>query len=95
MWCCSPRTEKTESTRQSDTLQVTLTDEQYRTAGIVCAPVQQRMLQSTLQVSGMLDVPPQNLISVSAPLGGFLQATDMLQGKRVLKGEKIATIRKM
>jgi cobalt-zinc-cadmium efflux system membrane fusion protein len=37
-----------------------------------------------------LDVPPQNLVSVSTPMGGFLKTTELLQGIKVKKGEAIA-----
>jgi cobalt-zinc-cadmium efflux system membrane fusion protein len=40
----------------------------------------------------MLDVPPQQLVTVSIPLGGFLKNTELLQGVRVKKGQVIATI---
>jgi cobalt-zinc-cadmium efflux system membrane fusion protein len=40
----------------------------------------------------MLDVPPQQLQSISVPLGGFLRKTDLLQGMHVKKGQLIAVI---
>ncbi len=46
-----------------------------------------------LKVNGVLDVPPENLVSVSAPLGGFVDRTDLLQGSRVHAGQVLAVIR--
>jgi cobalt-zinc-cadmium efflux system membrane fusion protein len=40
----------------------------------------------------MLDVPPQQMVSVSVPMGGFLKTTSLLQGSRVEKGQAIATV---
>lgn len=42
--------------------------------------------------NGVIDIPPQNLVSISAPYGGFVRSTDLLQGKRVRKGQVLATI---
>ena len=46
----------------------------------------------TLQLNGFIDVPPQNMISVSFPLGGYLKSTDLLPGMEVRKGEVIAQL---
>lgn len=71
---------------------VELTAEQYKTAGIELGQVENRQISGTIKVNGMLDVPPQQLVSVSVPLGGFLKNTELLQGSRVKKGQVIATI---
>ncbi len=43
-------------------------------------------------LNGKVDVPPQNLVSVSTPLGGYLKSTNLLPGKPVKKGEVLAII---
>ncbi len=73
-------------------LSVTLTPEQFKTAGIQTDSISYRVLSGTIKVNGLLDVPPQQTVSVSAPLGGFMQSSDMLQGKYVQKGALIATL---
>jgi cobalt-zinc-cadmium efflux system membrane fusion protein len=40
----------------------------------------------------MIDLPPQNIISVNFPLAGFLKQTKLIPGMQVRKGEVIATI---
>jgi cobalt-zinc-cadmium efflux system membrane fusion protein len=40
----------------------------------------------------MIDVPPQNLVSVSIPLGGYLKSSNLLPGMPVSKGQVIAVI---
>lgn len=37
-------------------------------------------------------VPPQNLVSISAPINGFLKSTEMLEGTHVHKGQVVAII---
>jgi len=69
---------------------VTLTPEQIANAGIETGLVQKRPLNSELKVNGLVDVPPQNIVSVSFPLGGYLKNTKLLPGVHVSKGEVIA-----
>jgi cobalt-zinc-cadmium efflux system membrane fusion protein len=71
---------------------VSLTDEQLKNAGVELGKAEIKSLSSTIKVSGIVDVPPQNLISISFPLGGFLKGTQLLPGMRVFKGQVIATI---
>lgn len=71
---------------------VEFTAAQYRLAGIELGRVETKQISGTIKVNGKLDVPPQQMISVSVPLGGFLKTTPLLQGSRVTKGQVIATI---
>ena len=45
-----------------------------------------------LKLSGKIDVPPQSLLTVSAPLGGYLKSTKLLPGMAVRKGEVLAVM---
>lgn len=69
---------------------VTLTPAQAANAGIVTAPMERRRMRSSVTVNGVVDVPPQNLVSVSFPLGGYLRYTRLLPGMPVRKGDVIA-----
>lgn len=69
-----------------------LTAKQIQTIGIVTAPMEQKTFSTILKVSGKVDVPPQNLISVSVPMGGYLKSTHLIPGMFVRKGESIAII---
>lgn len=71
---------------------VELTEEQMKTAEIVLGAIENKQISGTVRVNGQLDVPPQQLVSISAPLGGFLKSTSLLEGSRVKKGQVIATI---
>jgi membrane fusion protein, heavy metal efflux system len=71
---------------------VELTEEQMKTADIVLGTIGNKQISGTIRVNGKLDVPPQQLVSISAPLGGFLKSTSLLEGSRVKKGQLIATI---
>ena len=71
---------------------VEITKEQYQTVGIELGKITSQKLSGTIKATGVLDAPPQNLISVSALFGGFLKSTNLLQGKAVRKGELIAVM---
>lgn len=87
--------EKTTAKPEADSVasnEVELTNGQYKTAGIELGKVELKQISGTFKASGMLDIPPQQKVSISIPVGGFLKKTDLLQGKFVNKGELIAVI---
>ena len=71
---------------------VAFTGEQYATARIELCSIENKQISGTIRVNGQLDVPPQQKVSVSVPMGGFLKSTPLLQGTKVRKGQAIATI---
>lgn len=71
---------------------VSLTDVQLKSAGVETGTLEKRSISSSLKLNGKIDVPPQNMVSVSMPLGGFLKSTKLLPGMYVKKGEVIATM---
>jgi membrane fusion protein, heavy metal efflux system len=91
---CSTKSEepKQEEKVAEETNTINLTNEQYKVAEVMLGKIEMKALSGAIRVNGMLDVPPQNLVSVSAPMGGFLKSTELLQGMKVKKGEVIAVI---
>ena len=75
---------------QSNTL--TLSEAQYKSVHIRLGQITSKKMVTTLQVNGVLDVPPQNLVTISAPMGGFVKDTKVLQGMQIKKGEVIAVL---
>ncbi|MEN9571829.1 MAG: hypothetical protein RL172_3060 [Bacteroidota bacterium] len=71
---------------------VTLSAAQLKNTAIETAIPQQRNMSSLLKVTGKIDVPPQNMVSVSMPLGGYLKSTKLLPGMHISKGEVIASM---
>jgi len=69
---------------------VVFTEEQIKNAGIETGGVLKQVLNAELNVNGVVDVPPQNLVSVSFPVGGYLKTTKLMPGMHVSKGEVIA-----
>lgn len=71
---------------------VTLSSDQLKNAGIITGMMEQKQISSTLKVNGKIDVPPQNMVSISVPLGGYLKTTKLLPGMHINKGEVIAIV---
>jgi cobalt-zinc-cadmium efflux system membrane fusion protein len=71
---------------------VKLNAAQIANAEIQTAKLLEKEISATIRLNGKIDVPPQNLISVSVPLGGYLKSTEMLPGKIVRKGQVLAVL---
>lgn len=71
---------------------LTLTGEQLRNAGIRTGKPEMRRISSLLKLNGKIDVPPQGMVSISVPLGGYLKSTELLPGMHVSKGQVLAVM---
>lgn len=96
MACGNPKAEKEpvqeEEAHHEESDLVSLTPEQYNMTGITLGTVEMKALSGTIKVNGVLDLPPQNMVSISTPLEGIVKSTEMLQGMRVKKGAVVAVI---
>lgn len=72
--------------------EVVLNAEQMKNAAIEVGLPSEINMHNTIQVNGVVDVPPQGMVSVSFPLGGYLKSSHLLPGMGVKKGEVIATL---
>ena len=90
---CSKKEETVvKSTAPKDESIVTLTDAQLKNTPIETTSLSVKNISTVLKINGKIDVPPQNLVSVSVPLGGYLKNTNLLPGMHVNKGQIIAVI---
>jgi cobalt-zinc-cadmium efflux system membrane fusion protein len=93
---CSNAPEETnnheETEHHDEETRVELTAAQYKMAAIELGKIEQKSLSNTLKVNGIMGVPPKNLVSVSAPLGGFVHSTDLLPGMKVKKRQVLAVM---
>jgi cobalt-zinc-cadmium efflux system membrane fusion protein len=89
---CSANHSPEVSNRISDSSVVRLTAAQQKQAGLITDTLQIRNMSGVLHVNGRIDVPPQNMVSISMPLGGYLKSTRLLPGMHVRKGEDIAVL---
>lgn len=94
--CGNPETPKSGESAEpvaTDAATVTLNDEQAQIISIKTTKPEMRIISDIVKATGMMDVPPQNLVTVAAPLGGFVSETKLLQGAKVKKGEVIVKLR--
>ncbi len=90
---CSSKEEKAVVPSISATQnEIVLTKDQYQNATITTGKLEEKLFSSEVKVSGMLHVPPQNLVSISTPFTAYVRETELLEGMKVKKGQKIAMI---
>lgn len=92
IFACGSKTEESNTNKESVENSVTLTDVQLKSAALKFGKLELKNISSSIKVNGKIDVPPQNLVSVSVPMGGFLKSTKLLPGMHLSKGEVIATL---
>jgi cobalt-zinc-cadmium efflux system membrane fusion protein len=92
---CSSKVEKgaaevKESKAESNI--VSLTKAQLHIGKIAIGSLQTTKMQKTIKVNGFIDVPPQNMMSVSIPMGGYVKKANLIPGDKVSKGSVLAVL---
>lgn len=90
--CKDLKKSKAEAAPAKSETVITLTSEQVKNASIESGLPQSRIFSNTIRLNGKIEVPPQNLVSISAPLGGYLKSTDLMPGTKVRKGQILAIL---
>ena len=90
--CKQKQASNTEEAQHVNEDVVELTEVQAKNINLEIGQVEYKNISKHLKLSGKIDVPPQNLVSVSIPLGGYLKSTKMLPGTHVSKGQIIAVM---
>jgi len=90
---CNSKKETAESCHEELPANVVeMNDAQCQVADIQLGTVEQKVISSDLKVNGLVNVSPQNLVSISAIMGGYIKSTSLVQGSPVAKGQVIAVI---
>lgn len=71
---------------------VSITQEQFQSAGLKLGSIERRELSTLLQVNGIVAIPPQSKISISFPYGGFVRKINVEEGAYVKKGSLLAVL---
>lgn len=69
-----------------------LTPAQYATVGVKTGKIEPKQISSNIRANGKLDVPPQSMITISAPFGAFVKNTELLQGTLIRKGQVVVSL---
>ena len=69
-----------------------LTDAQLKNADLQIGTILDTSMHKVLKVNGHMDVPPNNIVSVSIPYGGYVKKTSLIPGTYVKKGSILAVL---
>lgn len=72
--------------------EVQLSAAQVKNAGIVVGQPETKSMHNTINVNGVVDVPPENTYSVSVPMGGYIKKMMLIPGMMVKKGAVLAIV---
>lgn len=89
---CKNNTNEIENNAKTAQNITSLSDIQIKNAGITFGKMEQKNISETLQLNGKIDVPPQNLVSISVPMGGYLKNINLLIGMHVKKGQILCNV---
>jgi len=73
--------------------QVTVSPAQEQAAGIAFGTFERQNMTTEVQANGSVEVPPQNRVSITAIMGGYVQTVAVLPGEHVAAGATVATLR--
>jgi cobalt-zinc-cadmium efflux system membrane fusion protein len=95
LFACSTKVEK-DNNASADTASisnvVSLTKEQLVLAKLSIGSMASIQMHKTIKVNGFVDVPPQNMLSVSIPMGGYVKKANLIPGEKVSKGAVLAVL---
>lgn len=92
MGCGGSKQEAVQQTSVVSTDKISLNQDQLKALSLQFGGLEKIKMSAVLDIQGRIDLPPQNIISVNFPLGGYLKSTKLIPGMHVSKGEVIATI---
>lgn len=88
--CTTKTTEVAPSDEINPVNEITLTEMQLKSLSLQLGGVTKQKMSATIQLQGKIDLPPQNIVSVNFPLGGYLRNTKLIPGMQVRKGDILA-----
>lgn len=98
MAACSSKPEKqavtdsTKTAQQTDPTTISLTSEQIKNAGIEVGPAENKAMHALIKVNGTVDVPPENVHTISFPMSGYVKSNKLIPGMQVQKGALLAVL---
>ena len=94
--CSGKKTDNTENEElqeaQASIESVEFSKEQIDLAGIKTGKFEKKIISETIECSGIIEVPPQNIAAVSPIIGGFIKNLNYYPGDYVEKGVVLGTL---
>lgn len=72
--------------------QISLTQQQYQSIGIVVGKVKVETVSDEVKANGIVELPPENQATLSLPISGKINYMKGIPGQPVRKGELLATL---
>lgn len=88
--CSNQKTSSEETNETTPENIIQLTAVEMKTANIQLGQPEKGATASFLKASGLVEAPPQNVVSISFPNGGYLVSTRLIPGMRIRKGQALA-----
>lgn len=88
----NPPPSDSTTAEEEDPNMVDLSADQYRAINVQLGNVIFTNLSSYIKATGVVDVPPQQTISITSPYGGIIRSTTVIEGKYISKGQVVATL---
>lgn len=90
--CSEEKQVNTEQTSAPTETTITLQKAQLNNIAITTEALVERSIGNIIKANGMIDVPPESMITISAPMGGYLKYTKLLPGMKINKGQVLAIL---
>jgi len=71
---------------------VELNADQFKMAEVKMGSIEFRSLSDLIKINGLISAPPQNIATVSTPMGGFIKSTALMQGSPIQKDQVLAMV---
>lgn len=81
--------DRKETVSETAPKNIEVTSRQYQLGKMALGTFSQQEFHKSIQATGMLDVPPENKVTVSVYFGGYVKDIQLLPGQKVSKGQKL------
>ncbi|WP_190809443.1 efflux RND transporter periplasmic adaptor subunit [Flagellimonas sp. S3867] len=71
---------------------IQVTQSQFEQNRMALGSLEEMLFPTSINVNGMIDVPPGNRVVVNASMGGYIKTAPLLIGDKVRKGQVLVTI---
>ena len=90
--CGNSEKQENDEVVTSNTELIKVTKAQFESEKMKLGSFTEQDFNKSINVNGMIDVPPQNKAKVSSFLGGYIKRTPLLIGDEVKKGQLLVTL---
>ncbi|PKG42989.1 efflux RND transporter periplasmic adaptor subunit [Psychroflexus sp. MES1-P1E] len=91
--CNNSTSTSAEVEQNEDKDLIEITSKQFETAQLELGYLKQNRFSEQFQVTGMIDVPPENRATVSSYFDGYISETQLLVGSEVQKGDLLVKLK--